>query len=651
MRPKNKHLSQHIQQTQQIPQIRQGSRLLWATALALFLAACGQGGANLPGQNPEPDIGLSSTASILTVSASTAEPTNPASNVTDGKLETRWSAGGDGQWLQFDLGKATTVNAIQIAWYKGDQRKAFFDLQTSSNGTAFSNVLTNKNTSGNTNAAQAFAFANSNTRYLRIVNHGNTQNMAASVTEVNIGMASSRPGSTPTPAPSPTPSPTPAPGPTPAVPPITDGTLLIKAPNGSSYYVDCDAGNDANAGTSASSAWRSVNKANAAALSAGQSLLFKRGCRFTGPLRANWKGSSSNPVFIGAYGTGNAPMIHNGSPAVVSIGGEYQTFDALEVSADQPGPYKNAQKCKTTPTGWRVGFEFSGNAQFNTVQQSKASGLTAGIRFGGGSRNRAIANTLTNNNVISTNTPPSEAFDDDSGAWGILLNADNNEVAYNTFGGNSNCSEDYGIEGASVEVYQASGNYIHHNRSINDSTFTELGGSPDRYSRDNVFAYNLYAPVTTGGELLVLRGLGSKWGANPGTKFYNNTAYMVSVGISCSDGCDANILSARNNIIVSRSDSGKGALWADRQFDEGNNIYWRVGGNPAARIEGGKIAASSRITDPKFANATNYDFRLAADSPAINAGSETVVQSLKITTDIDGKTLPASGVDIGASEF
>jgi hypothetical protein len=273
------------------------------------------------------------------------------------------------------------------------------------------------------------------------------------------------------------------------------------------------------------------------------------------------------------------------------------------------------------------------------------------VRFGGGSRNRAIYNTLTNNNVISQNTPPSEKFDDDSGAWGVLLNADNNEVAYNSFGGNMNCSEDYGIEGASVEVYQASGNYIHHNKSINDSTFTELGGSPDRYSRNNIFAYNLYAPVTTGGELLVLRGLGSKWGANPGTKFYNNTAYMVSVGISCSDGCDSSILSARNNIIVSRSDTGKGALWADKQFDEGNNIYWRVGGNTAARIEGGGIAASSRITDPKFANAAGYDFRLAAGSPAINAGSETVVQSLKITTDINGKALPASGVDIGSSEF
>jgi F5/8 type C domain len=634
-------------QNTRIQQIPQGSRLLTVTALALFLAACGQTGANIPGDtalNLEPNL-TTAAVTIQAVSASAAEVANPASNATDTKLETRWSAPGDGQWIQLDLGKSMAINSVQIAWYKGNQRKAFFDLQTSSDGASFSNILTNKSTSGVTNALQTFDFGSSNARFVRIVGHGNTENMAAAITEVSIGAGSSTPAPTPVPTPAPTPAPTPTPG------PIGNGELLVKAPSGTSYYVDCAAGNDGNTGTSPSSAWQSVNKANAAALVPGQSLLFKRGCNFAGPLRANWKGTSSSPIFIGAYGSGNAPMIRNGSPAVVSITGEYQAFDNLEVSADQPGPYKNAQKCKTTPTGWRVGFEFSGNSQFNTVQQSKASGLTAGVRFGGGSRNRAVYNALVNNNVISQNTPPSEKYDDDSGAWGVLLNANNNEVAYNTFSGNSNCSEDYGIEGASVEIYQGSGNYIHHNKSINDSTFSELGGTPDRYSRDNVFAYNLYAPVTTGGELLVLRGLGSKWGANPGTKFYNNTAYMVTVGISCSDGCNSSILSARNNIIVSRSNTGKGALWADGMFDEGNNIYWRVGGSTSARIEGGSIAASSKITDPKFANAANYDFHLAAGSPAINAGSEAVVQALKITTDVDGKTLPASGVDIGASEY
>jgi hypothetical protein len=399
---------------------------------------------------------------------------------------------------------------------------------------------------------------------------------------------------------------------------ISNAAPIVPEPNGPKFFVDCASGNDNAAGTSSTSAWKTVRKANSANLKAGDGLLFKRGCRFEGPLNANWRGTSSAPVFIGAYGDGAAPMIRNGSPAVVSISGTFQVIDSLEVSADQPGPFGGARKCTSTPQGWRIGFEFNGNASGNTVQRGKASGLTAGVRFGGGSKNRAIANTLTGNTVMSQNTP--DNGDNDSGAWGVLLNADNNEVAFNTFGGNTACSEDYAIEGASVEVFQASGNLVHHNVSINDSTFTELGGTPDRPAKNNAFAFNLYAPIQTGGELLVLRGRASKWGGNPGTKFHNNTAYMVSLGISCSDGCDSSILSARNNIIWSRDNARKGALWADKQFDEGNNFFWRGDGKPSVAVEGGKLAATSKVVNPKFVDVSNLDFRVSPDSPAFNAG-------------------------------
>ena len=414
--------------------------------------------------------------------------------------------------------------------------------------------------------------------------------------------------------------------------------------------MDCDGGNDGNTGTGPTSAWRSIGKANGTKLAAGQSMLFKRGCTFQGPLWAGWRGTADAPIFIGAYGNGNAPMIRNGYPAAVSISGQYVVIDSLEVSADKPGPYRNAQNCRWTPQGWRIGFEFNGDAKFSTVQRSKASGLTGGIRFGGGSRNRAIHNAFVDNTVMSNNTPSWEGGDDDSGAWGVLLNANDNEVAYNTFSGNTACSEDYGVEGASIEVFEASGNYIHHNKSINDSTFTELGGSWNRPSQNNTFAYNLYAPIKTGGELLVLRGYDSKWGGNPGTKFYNNTAYQVTVGISCADGCSSRILSARNNIIWSRRDTDKGALWASGPFDEGNNIYWRSGAPTSANIEGGGIASSSKVVDPRFVDPNNYDFTLAAGSPAINAGTTSVVQALGITSDLIGTPLPGNSVDIGALE-
>lgn len=337
-------------------------------------------------------------------------------------------------------------------------------------------------------------------------------------------------------------------------------------------------------------------------------------------------------------------MVYNGTP-VVSISGQYQIVDNLEVSADQPGPAAGATRCPSQATGWRVGFQFNGNAQFNTVQNSKASGLTAGIHFEGGTKNKAWYNSLTNNTVMKTNT--ANVYDDDSGAMGVTLNASGNEVSYNYFSGNRACSEDYGVEGASIEVYQASGNYIHHNTSINETTFSELGGTTSLPSTNNVYAFNLYVAAPDRGELLNLRGYNSSWGANVGTKFYNNTAYRVQLGVACGFGCDASILSIHNNIIWSADHPLKTTIWSDGPIDEGDNIYWRSDGKPEVWINNGPLASNSKIADPIFVNPSANNFNLSTASPAIGKGNANAITSLGITTDLLGVPLRAP-FDIGA---
>jgi hypothetical protein len=103
MRTQN-HAQQTVQQTvqQAVQHIKQGSRLIPAAALALFLAACGQTGASLPsdGQDLTSDNSITTAATITAVTASGAEAASPAVNTTDGNLGTRWSATGDGQWIQ-----------------------------------------------------------------------------------------------------------------------------------------------------------------------------------------------------------------------------------------------------------------------------------------------------------------------------------------------------------------------------------------------------------------------------------------------------------------------------------------------------------------------------------------------------------------------
>lgn len=112
---------------------------------------------------------------------------NVPSNVLDGDLNTRWSASGDGQWLLFCLGEgAVTVTSVDIAFYNGDQRQAFFDIQVSSNGSTFTTVAANRQSSGSSLQLENFPITPQQTRYVRLLGHGNNVSAWNSYTEVRI---------------------------------------------------------------------------------------------------------------------------------------------------------------------------------------------------------------------------------------------------------------------------------------------------------------------------------------------------------------------------------------------------------------------------------------------------------------------------------
>ncbi|UCE40738.1 MAG: PKD domain-containing protein [Candidatus Aminicenantes bacterium] len=82
------------------------------------------------------------------------------------------------------------------------------------------------------------------------------------------------------------------------------------------YYVDASNGNDANNGLSPSSAWRSIGKVNNSwsFIRPGDRILLKRGERFTdSALNIRKGGTLSNPIIIGAFGSGTKPIIDGNS--------------------------------------------------------------------------------------------------------------------------------------------------------------------------------------------------------------------------------------------------------------------------------------------------------------------------------------------------
>ena len=132
---------------------------------------------------PAGDVEITPGASSVSASSS---DTNLPANTVDNNLTTRWSANGDGHWIRYDLGTSRTVAYVRIAAYSGNTRRTRFDLQLSSDGATWSNVLTGALSSGATTAEETYEFTDAPGRYVRYLGHGNTVNTWNSLTEVSI---------------------------------------------------------------------------------------------------------------------------------------------------------------------------------------------------------------------------------------------------------------------------------------------------------------------------------------------------------------------------------------------------------------------------------------------------------------------------------
>lgn len=434
--------------------------------------------------------------------------------------------------------------------------------------------------------------------------------------------------------------------------------ILPAAAAAQTYYLDCSAGQDSRTGLSPSLAWKSLNKANQAPLGPGDSLLLKRGCTWTGTLKAKWNGTAAAPIVIGAYGSGELPKIQNSAADLtgatytsVDITGSYLIIEYLQTAVVNP-PVK--ADCQNNPIGFFVGFNFrnpnntANGGSHNILRYSKAAWAMAGVHFNNNTHDdKVLYNTLVDNNVMMKLTPKSVHPTDDIGAWGILLKGRNHEVAYNFLSrNNAICTYDTLPQGNSIEVYEARNSNIHHNTSVNDRVFSELGGSANLRADGITFAYNLVISNIHDARFIVVRGGGNQFGPTYRTTVVNNTVYFTgaaSQGIVCGAGCSGNILSAYNNIIWAEEK----AAFADAAFTEHHNVYWNSAGAPFVQFQGFALSSSSKLANPLFMNPGNRNFNLKAASPAINIGALT-----GWTVDLNNLFVPqASLPDVGAFEY
>ena len=122
---------------------------------------------------------------VFSAAASDYQDGNPPEHTLDGNLNTRWSALGDGQWIEYDLRDSTTVGYVKIAWFKGDRRRAAFDIEVSGDGANWIQAYSGQS-SGTTLNLASYDFNDVTARYVRTVGHGNTENVWNSITEAEI---------------------------------------------------------------------------------------------------------------------------------------------------------------------------------------------------------------------------------------------------------------------------------------------------------------------------------------------------------------------------------------------------------------------------------------------------------------------------------
>lgn len=133
------------------------------------------------------DMGPSISIASATASSYDTEAGGfPPEQAIDNDLATRWSAFGDGEWIQLDLGSSQDVSSVGLAYFVGDERTSSFDIEVSDDAATWTPVLTGRTTSGTTLQTEYYQFTTVTGRYVRVVGHGNSSSLWNSITEIEI---------------------------------------------------------------------------------------------------------------------------------------------------------------------------------------------------------------------------------------------------------------------------------------------------------------------------------------------------------------------------------------------------------------------------------------------------------------------------------
>jgi hypothetical protein len=119
-------------------------------------------------------------AQPVAVTASANDANNQAHLVKDSNLQTRWSALGKGQWIKLDFGMIFRAHVVDVAWYRGAERKNRIYVEVSEDGANWTPVVGDpanpRVSSGTTQDPERHNIRDQLCRYVRVTGLGATYN-------------------------------------------------------------------------------------------------------------------------------------------------------------------------------------------------------------------------------------------------------------------------------------------------------------------------------------------------------------------------------------------------------------------------------------------------------------------------------------------
>jgi hypothetical protein len=433
------------------------------------------------------------------------------------------------------------------------------------------------------------------------------------------------------------------------------------------YYVD-PSSTGSNQGT-LSDPWKSIDDIPWAInyYSPGDTIFFKRGQEYMGTMSMNSSGSSSAPIVLMPYGSGNAPVFkysagHFTDPLVYNRvmirlnQCNYIVIDGFEMT-DYTIPNDHSVSANV---GYGV-YIYKGpgnNGSNNIVKNCKITRLGSGVCIDGGSYNTVTNCTIGDLRMI-LNTPDVEW--DDFGAMGIMVGGSDNTITHNQIHECYGNSYDYQIDGGAIEMYGAvSNNKILYNTASENIGFMEFGSGSGGQALNNLVGYNL---LVNNGHVFWINSASIYSLDVRNLQFVNNNIVETHapriadvrnmIGIM-STPTVANVLTMKNNIFwintAQNITDPNAQPFNGPQMIHQNNLFHMSGGSLGYNMDATEQnlpAGISPFIDINSSNNPlfwNYDLKPACS--AIDFGQHT-----GILKDFHGKSVPFGGLpDAGIIE-